>query len=49
MAEVNVPQHVGIIMDGNGRGAKERGLPRIEGHKQGAKQIEKVLEGRGRL
>lgn len=31
-------------MDGNGRWAKERGLPRIEGHKQGAKQIEKVLE-----
>ena len=38
-----IPQHVAIIMDGNGRWAKERGKPRVEGHYQGAKQIEKVL------
>ena len=38
------PQHVAIIMDGNGRWAKERGLARIEGHKKGAKQIEEVLK-----
>ena len=31
-----LPQHVGIIMDGNGRWAKKRGLPRTEGHKRGA-------------
>ena len=36
MAEVNVPQHVGIIMDANGRWAKKRGLPRKAGHKVGA-------------
>ena len=39
-----IPQHVAIIMDGNGRWAKERGKPRIDGHKQGAKQISKVLK-----
>lgn len=32
----NVPQHIGIIMDGNGRWAKKRGLPRTAGHKAGA-------------
>lgn len=32
-----LPRHIGIIMDGNGRWAKMRGLPRTEGHKQGAK------------
>lgn len=32
----SIPRHVGIIMDGNGRWAKKRGLPRLAGHKQGA-------------
>ncbi len=36
--------HVAIIMDGNGRWAKERGLPRIEGHRRGAEKAEKVVE-----
>lgn len=36
--------HVAIIMDGNGRWAKERGLPRIEGHRRGALKVEKVVE-----
>lgn len=36
--------HVAIIMDGNGRWAKERGLPRIEGHRKGAEKVEKVVE-----
>ena len=36
--------HVAIIMDGNGRWAKERGLPRIEGHRKGAERAEKVVE-----
>ena len=31
-----LPQHVGVIMDGNGRWAKKRGLPRTEGHRRGA-------------
>ena len=40
----NLPTHVGIIMDGNGRWAKARGLPRIEGHKEGLKALENILE-----
>lgn len=39
-----VPKHIGIIMDGNGRWAKRRGLPRSAGHKVGAKTFEKVCE-----
>lgn len=39
-----VPQHIAIIMDGNGRWAKQRGMSRIEGHKRGARQIKKVIE-----
>ncbi len=39
-----VPDHVGIIMDGNGRWAKERGLPRKEGHKKGAEVIEPLID-----
>ena len=37
-----IPTHVGIIMDGNGRWAKERGLKRSEGHKEGAKALERL-------
>ena len=37
-------KHIAIIMDGNGRWAKQRGLPRIEGHKEGAKTVEIVLK-----
>ncbi|MBC6461632.1 isoprenyl transferase [Actinomadura sp. HBU206391] len=40
-----VPRHVAIIMDGNGRWAKDRGLPRIEGHKQGEHSLFDVLMG----
>ena len=39
-----LPKHVGIIMDGNGRWAKKRGLPRSEGHKAGAKTFRKIGE-----
>ena len=39
-----IPTHVGIIMDGNGRWARNRGLPRTEGHKQGAKTFRKICE-----
>jgi undecaprenyl diphosphate synthase len=39
----NVPQHVAIIMDGNGRWAQQRGLPRIKGHEQGAESVRAVL------
>ena len=40
----NPPEHIGIIMDGNGRWAKKRGLPRSAGHAQGAKTLRKVAE-----
>ena len=39
-----VPVHVAIIMDGNGRWAKKRGLPRLEGHRVGVDCIQKVVE-----
>ena len=42
MTERNIPQHVAIIMDRNGRWAKKRGLPRTAGHKQGAENIRKI-------
>ncbi len=38
------PRHIAIIMDGNGRWAKERGLPRLEGHRVGAESVREVLE-----
>ncbi len=37
------PKHVAIIMDGNGRWAKQRGLPRFEGHRRGVKVIRKIV------
>jgi undecaprenyl diphosphate synthase len=40
----NLPQHVAIIMDGNGRWAKQRGLPRLEGHRAGTENIHLVSE-----
>ncbi len=39
-----VPRHVAIIMDGNGRWAKSQGLPRLEGHKQGAHRVRDVIQ-----
>jgi len=39
-----VPAHVGIIMDGNGRWAKARGLPRLEGHRRGAERLIEVVD-----
>lgn len=38
-----IPQHVALIMDGNGRWAQERGLSRLEGHKEGAQSVRAVL------
>ena len=40
---MNVPEHVAIILDGNGRWAKEKGMPRNYGHMQGAKAVEDIL------
>ena len=39
-----VPQHVAIIMDGNGRWAKRRGLPRMAGHRAGTENLRQILE-----
>ncbi|MDA8432926.1 MAG: isoprenyl transferase [Nitrospiraceae bacterium] len=39
-----IPAHVGIIMDGNGRWAQVRGLPRIEGHRVGAERAKEIIE-----
>jgi len=41
---VKAPQHVAIIMDGNGRWATARGLPRIKGHKAGVALVEEIVE-----
>jgi undecaprenyl diphosphate synthase len=40
----SMPGHVAIIMDGNGRWARRRGLPRIEGHRRGVKSVRKTVE-----
>ena len=42
-AKAALPAHVAIIMDGNGRWARERGLPRVEGHRRGAESVRAVL------
>ena len=41
---MNIPNHIAIIMDGNGRWAKKRFLPRNAGHAAGAKTVEKIIE-----
>ena len=45
MEKCSSVRHVAIIMDGNGRWAEQRGLPRSEGHRQGAETVSRVLEG----
>jgi undecaprenyl diphosphate synthase len=44
-----IPKHVAIIMDGNGRWAKKRGLPRSAGHAQGVKALKNIIEPAGKL
>ena len=41
---MNIPQHVAIILDGNGRWAKSKGMPRNYGHAQGSKNVERICE-----
>jgi undecaprenyl diphosphate synthase len=43
-ALVNVPRHVAIIMDGNGRWARSRGLPRVVGHRAGTENLRRILK-----
>src|ERR1043166_7265890 len=44
-----VPQHVAIIMDGNGRWAAARGLPRVEGHRRGVEALRKTVRAAGEM
>ena len=45
----NIPDHVAIIMDGNGRWGKKRGLPRIAGHSEGVESVRDTVEACGQL
>jgi len=44
-----IPKHIAIIMDGNGRWAKERGLDRTAGHRQGIKRVKEIVKAAGEL
>jgi undecaprenyl diphosphate synthase len=44
-----LPKHIAVIMDGNGRWARKRRLPRVEGHRAGAKSVQEVVETCARL
>src|ERR1019366_4242204 len=48
-AKTSLPQHVATIMDGNGRWAKQRSLPRVEGHRQGAESARTIIRAAGEL
>lgn len=48
-AKANLPRHVAIIMDGNGRWAKQRHLPRVEGHRRGADSVREIIRSAGDL
>lgn len=45
----NLPRHVAIIMDGNGRWARRRHLPRFQGHLEGVKRVEEITEAAGKV
>ena len=48
-AKATLPAHVAIIMDGNGRWAKQRGLPRVEGHRNGVESVRQVVRACGEV
>jgi undecaprenyl diphosphate synthase len=48
-AQANLPTHVAVIMDGNGRWAKQRGLPRVEGHRNGVESVRTIVRSAGEL
>jgi len=48
-AKANLPKHVAVIMDGNGRWAKQRHLPRVEGHRAGAESARVIIRTAGEL
>ncbi|HVN68011.1 MAG TPA: polyprenyl diphosphate synthase, partial [Candidatus Sulfotelmatobacter sp.] len=45
MDKERIPTHIAVIMDGNGRWAKQRNRPRIFGHKEGAESVRAILKG----
>src|SRR5262245_46537866 len=45
----NLPKHIAVIMDGNGRWAKQHGMPRLYGHKQGVKAVREITEASAEL
>lgn len=46
---MSIPRHIAIILDGNGRWAKEKGMPRNYGHTQGSKNVERICEEAWRM
>ena len=48
-SNLKMPRHIALILDGNGRWAKKRGLPRTAGHKQGCVTLEQIVEDAARL
>ena len=49
LARANLPAHVAVIMDGNGRWAKQRHLPRVEGHREGAESVRAIVRAAGEV
>ena len=45
----HIPKHIAIIMDGNGRWAKERSLPRVAGHKEGVNSVREITRACGEI
>src|ERR1043165_7305407 len=48
-AKASLPTHVAVIMDGNGRWARQRSLPRVEGHREGADAVRAVVRAAGEI
>ena len=48
-AKASLPKHVAVIMDGNGRWARQHGLPRVEGHRRGADSAREIIRTAGEL
>ena len=48
-ASGELPEHIAVIMDGNGRWAKSRGLPRVAGHSEGINSVKDIVEACGQL
>jgi len=46
---LKIPKHIAFIMDGNGRWAKQRGLNRTAGHREGVKRVKEIIRGSGQL